>query len=57
MSYEGNSQSVEKDNVETLRLILEHEQERQVTYEEALEIGDSLITFFEALSEAGVSGE
>jgi hypothetical protein len=37
------------DNTETLRAILETQQSRPVTYDEAAEIGESLITFFEIL--------
>jgi hypothetical protein len=40
---------LEMENVESLRQILENEQSRPVTYEEALEVGRSLINFFEAL--------
>ncbi len=49
MLYEANNQAVEKNRVETLRLILEHEQQRKVTYNEALEVAESLISFFEVL--------
>jgi hypothetical protein len=40
------------DNMELLRQILSSEQNREVSYEEATEIGESLITFFEALAGA-----
>jgi hypothetical protein len=50
MSPEGNTQVAEDNQIESLRLILEHEQGRPVTYEEAQDIGDSLITFFEVLA-------
>jgi len=49
MNYEGNNQTIEKDRVEILRLILEHEQERPVTRDEAVEVAESLISFFEVL--------
>ena len=39
------------DNVEVLRLILSSEQGREVSYGEASEIADSLISFYEALAE------
>lgn len=51
MSQEGNNQFVEGDRVEDLRNILERQQSKIVTREEALEIGESLITFFELLGE------
>jgi hypothetical protein len=51
MSQEGNNQFVEVDRVEDLRNILERQQSKMVTREEALEIGESLITFFELLGE------
>jgi hypothetical protein len=45
---EGNK-SVSADNVELLRSILEVQHSRHVTREEATEIGESLLTFFETL--------
>jgi hypothetical protein len=39
MHFEG----IEQSNTETLRLILERKQNRAVTYDEALDIGDSLL--------------
>jgi hypothetical protein len=45
---EGNK-SVSADSVELLRSILEAQQSRHVTREEAAEIGESLLTFFETL--------
>ena len=53
MLYEGNNQTVEKDRVEILRLILEREQERTVTRDEAAEVAESLISFFEILVQEG----
>jgi hypothetical protein len=41
----------EKDQVERLRLILESEQNRKVSFAEASEIGSNLISFFETLAE------
>ena len=51
MLPEGNNQSEKDTEVEALRLILEQEQHRPVTYEEAQEVADSLISFFEVLAE------
>ena len=49
--HEGNSEALEAERIESLRQILEAEQCRPVTYEEALEIGESLINFFEVLAD------
>ena len=40
-----------QDNVELLRRILTREQNREVAYDEALEIGDDLIAFYKILAE------
>jgi hypothetical protein len=40
------------DSVEELRQILIQEQCREVSYEEARQIGDALVEFFEILAEA-----
>lgn len=40
-----------EDQFEHLRLILESEQQRTVTYGEAVEVGDSLLSFFQILAE------
>lgn len=50
-STQRNEHLTEADRIESLRLILETEQGRLVTYEEALEVGESLISFFEALAD------
>ena len=50
MSDEGTS-TLGKDRIESLRLILEHEQSRSIAYDEALEIGESLISFYEVLAD------
>lgn len=39
------------DNIEALRLILETQQRRPVTNEEASEVAESLIAFFKLLGE------
>jgi hypothetical protein len=39
------------DEIETLRLILEADQKRPIAYDEALEIGESLISYFKTLAE------
>jgi hypothetical protein len=50
MSQEGYSEPANQDQYESLRRILEDEQQRAVTYEEAAEVGRSLVNFFEVLS-------
>ena len=39
------------DKIETLRVILEAEQHTPISYEDAQEIGETLIRFFEVLAE------
>lgn len=51
MNIGRTKQVTEMDRIECLRLILEAEQGRSVTYEEALEVGESLICFFEVLAD------
>lgn len=48
MYIEGTEQQY--DEVEALRLILENEQKRVITYDEALEIGESLVSYFKILA-------
>ena len=50
-SLEGNNQGQEDERIERLRLILERQQSRVVTFEEAAEIGECLMVFFQALGE------
>jgi hypothetical protein len=57
MLPEGNNQSEQSDEVEALRLILEQEQHRPVNYDEAQEVADSLISFFEVLADGEVIDE
>lgn len=51
MSPEGITQSAESERIERLRVILEQEQGRPVPYSEALEVGESLISFYEVLAD------
>jgi hypothetical protein len=55
MSPEGKKQSVQDERVKSLRLILEREQGRPVSYDEALEVGDALVSFFGVLAESAAS--
>jgi hypothetical protein len=52
MLPEGNQQLQVVDRIESLRLILERQQSRVVTRDEASEIGESLIVFYEILGES-----
>ncbi len=51
MQAEGNKSVLAADNVESLRLILEHEQSRPIAYDEALEVAESLLSFYELLAQ------
>ncbi len=53
-SLENNSES-NGDSVELLRRILSRQQQRPVNYDEAQEVGNSLIDFYQLLAEE-VSG-
>jgi hypothetical protein len=55
--YEGNNQAVDVEKIERLRAILESEQCRPITFDEALEVGESLINFFEVLAEDALPTE
>ena len=57
MFLEGNNQESEHDRIESLRVILEREQRRSVTHDEAFEIAHSLISFYEALAEDPIPNE
>lgn len=50
MSVEGTVGTLPKETIEALRLILEREQSRQIDEAEVIEIGESLITFYELLA-------
>jgi hypothetical protein len=43
------------DRIELLRRILERQQSQPVSYEEAQEVGESLVTFFTVLADESVS--
>jgi hypothetical protein len=55
MSTEGNGQSKTNERINALRFILEREQGREVSYSEAVEVGETLLSFFEVLAE-GTNG-
>lgn len=50
-------QDVSTEKVESLRLILEREQGREISRSEALEVGEALVRFFEVLAEDGADGK
>lgn len=51
MSSEGTTGTLPKETVEALRLILEREQSRPIDEAEVIEIGESLLTFYELLGQ------
>ena len=51
MSKEGMVQTLPKETIEALRLILEREQSRCIDDAEVIEIGESLLTFYELLGQ------
>lgn len=53
MRHEGSDQQLIPDKIEGLRRILEREQARPIVDQEAMEIGQSLIRFFEVLADNG----
>ena len=44
-------QTLPKETIEALRLILEREQSRRIDDAEVIEIGESLLTFYELLGQ------
>jgi len=50
MNQESIANSETLDDFEVLRQILSHEQHREITYDEASDIGESLIEFFKLLA-------
>ena len=51
MSVEGTVGTIPKETIEVLRLILEREQSRHIGEAEVIEIGESLLTFYELLGQ------
>jgi hypothetical protein len=50
-NIESNNQGFEGETIERLRLILERKQSRSVTLDEATEVGEGLLSFFQILGE------
>ncbi len=57
MITEGKNQKLATDQVESLRTILERKQKRHITSDEAAEVGQSLIDFFELLADKTARAE
>ncbi len=55
LSQSFGSDQVVNNRIEVLRQILGNEQRRDVSYDEAAEIGESLVQFFEVLGESATS--
>lgn len=51
MSPEGIVYTLKNENIESLRRILEHEQKRSISTDEAQNTGESLIRFFSVLAD------
>ena len=51
MSVESTAGTLPKETIEALRLILEREQSRHIDEAEVIEIGESLLTFYELLGQ------
>ena len=51
MSVEGTAGTLPKETIEALRFILEREQSRHFDEAEVIEIGESLLTFYELLGQ------
>lgn len=50
-SHEGNKTTIPLEQIERLRRILEREQQRQVSYEEAFETARLLLSFYDNLAD------
>ena len=50
MNYEGINQSIDKDRIESLRVILEKVHNQPFSYEEVQEIADTMLSFYDILS-------
>lgn len=57
MSIEGTAATIPKEAIEALRLILEREQSRHIEEAEVIEIGESLLTFYELLGQQSESSD
>ncbi len=53
-SYEGNKTTIPSERIEQLRLILQREQKRSITYEEAFEVAKLLLNFYDNLADNSI---
>jgi hypothetical protein len=53
-SYEGNKTTIPTERIEQLRLILQREQKRSITYEEAFEVANLLLSFYDNLADNSI---
>ena len=53
-SYEGNKTTIPTERIEQLRLILQREQKRSITYEEAFEVAKLLLNFYDNLADNSI---
>jgi len=49
-SYEGNNKTADTENIKVLRKILEIEQKQPISYEEAFEVAQLLVGFYDKLA-------
>lgn len=50
-SYEGNKTTIPTDRVEQLRRILEREQKRPISYDEAFNVANLLLSYYDNLAD------
>jgi hypothetical protein len=53
-SHEGNKTTIPTERIEQLRLILQQEQKRSITYEEAFEVAKLLLSFYDNLADNSI---
>jgi hypothetical protein len=53
-SYEGNKTTIPTEQIEKLRIILQREQKRSITYEEAFEVAKLLLSFYDNLADNSI---
>ena len=53
-SHEGNKTTIDTERIEQLRRILEREQERPITYDEAFQVAKLLLNFYDNLADNSI---
>jgi len=53
-SHEGNKTTIPTERIEQLRRILEREQKRLITYEEAFQVAKLLLSFYDNLADNSI---